>query len=232
MVQNKKVLALIPARGGSKGIKNKNIIDLNGLPLIAYSIRAAKESKYIDDVIVSTDSLEIQEISNQYGAETPFIRPQRLASDTAATLDTVLHALNEMKMLGRLYDIVILLQPTSPLRTGEDIDGAVELFERTGEEGVAAVSEVSDSPVLMRKVEADGRLERFLSQNSSIRRQDMEKTYRINGSIYINLVSKVDSNTSFNDNPIGYIMAKRHSVDIDEWVDLEIAKYYIRISVD
>lgn len=232
MVHNKKVLALIPARGGSKGIKNKNIIDLNGLPLIAYSIRAAKESKYIDDVIVSTDSLEIQEISNQYGAETPFIRPQRLASDTAATLDTVLHALNEMKMLGRLYDIVILLQPTSPLRTGEDIDGAVELFERTGEEGVAAVSEVSDSPVLMRKVEEDGRLKKFLSQNSSIRRQDMEKTYRINGSIYINLVSKVDSNTSFNDNPIGYIMEKSHSVDIDEWVDLEIAKYYIRIYVD
>lgn len=229
MVHNKKILALIPARGGSKGIKNKNIIDLNDLPLIAYSIRAAKASKYIDDVIVSTDSLEIQEISNRYGAETPFVRPQRYASDTATTLDVVLHSLKALEMLGRIYDILILLQPTSPLRTAEDIDRAVELFEKTDEEGVAAVSEVSDHPVLMRKVMEDGRMERFLNQNSSIRRQDMSKMYRINGSIYINLVSKMDKNTSFNDNPIGYIMEKSHAVDIDELVDLKVAKYYMGI---
>lgn len=229
MIYNKKVLALIPARGGSKGIKNKNIVDLGGLPLIVYSIRAAKASNYIDDVIVSTDSLEIQKISNRYGAETPFIRPQEQASDTATTLDAVLHSLKTLEMQGRVYDILVLLQPTSPLRTVEDIDGAVELFEKVGEEGVAAISEASDPPVLMRKVMDDGRMKRFLNKNSSVRRQDMDKVYRINGSIYINLISKVNEYTSFNDNPVGYIMEKSHAVDIDELVDLEVAKYYMGI---
>lgn len=228
MFNNQKILALIPARGGSKGIKDKNIIFLAGKPLIAYSIEAAKYSKYIDDIIVTTDSEKIAEISKQYGASVPFMRPAELAADTSKTIDAVLHAIQTLKTMGKEYDVLILLQPTQPLRTNKDIDEAIEIYYQNKEEGLVSVSPVDDSPLLIRSISNDGKLLNLLSQNSTCRRQDMPEYYKVNGCIYINKIDEIDKNTSFNDNKVPFIMRKEHSVDIDELSDLWMAEYYLQ----
>lgn len=225
MIEGKKVLALIPARGGSKGIKKKNIVDVAGKPLISYSIVAAKGSKYIDAIVVTTDSEEIAEVSKKYGANVPFLRPVEFAGDCSTTLDAVLHALKMLE--DQNFEVLVLLQPTSPLRTTEDIDNALQLFFERECKSLASVSEVNDPPILMRYVNEYGEMKKMLNLNSTVRRQDMPITYRINGSIYINLISEISKETSFNDNSIAYIMEKEHSVDIDEYVDLAVAAYYL-----
>lgn len=228
MYKNKRILALIPARGGSKGIKDKNIIELFGKPLIAYSIDAAKNSKYIDGILVSTDSEKIAEVSKKYGASVPFLRPYELATDTATTLDVVLHAINYVNKEEKKYDTLILLQPTAPLRKTEDIDSAIEKFFLFDEKSLVSVSEVDDNPILIRMIDDNERLKPLINQNSTCRRQDMPVYYRINGCIYINNIADLDENTSFNDNEISYIMSKEHSVDIDEYRDLCVAEYYLK----
>lgn len=228
MFNNQKILALIPARGGSKGIKDKNIVFLAGKPLIAYSIEAAKYSKYIDDIIVTTDSEKIAEISKQYGASIPFMRPIELATDTSKTIDAVLHTIQTLKTMGKEYDVLILLQPTQPLRTNKDIDESIEVYYKNKEDGLVSVSPVDDSPLLIRSINKDGTLVNLLSQNSTCRRQDMPKYYKVNGCIYINKIEELNENTSFNDNRIPFIMTKEHSVDIDEKSDLWIAEYYLK----
>ena len=137
------MLALIPARGGSKGIKGKNIIDINGKPLIAYTIEAGKQSKYIDDVVVTTDSEKIAEVSKKYGAEIPFMRPAEYAQDKSKTIVAVLHAIKELKRQDKVYDTLVLLQPTQPLRTSEDIDKAIELYFEKSCMSLVSVSEVT-----------------------------------------------------------------------------------------
>ena len=227
MIEKNKIVALIPARGGSKGIKNKNIIDLCGKPLISYTIQAALESKYIDKVIVSTDSQEIADVAIKYGAEVPFLRPGELASDTSKTIDAVMHAVGELEKRKEQYDILILLQATQPLRTADDIDSAIELFIKNKGQSLVSVSPVEDNPILIRTIDNLGRMNSILPMKSTCRRQDMPLYYRVNGCIYINLISELDLNTSFNDNKIPYIMSKERSVDIDEIKDLLIAQYYI-----
>ena len=219
MYKNKKILALIPARGGSKGIKNKNIVLLNGNPLISYSIKAALESKYIDETLVTTDSEEIAKISKEYGASVPFMRPVELASDKSKTIDAVLHALKMLIKLGNHFDVLILLQPTQPLRVANDIDGAIELFFEKNLQGVASVSIVEDHPLLMRTIDENGNLHSLLGENSTCRRQEMKNYYKVNGCIYINQIDEISEDTSFNDNPIGFVMETFHSVDIDEIKD-------------
>lgn len=229
MICERKVLALIPARGGSKGIKNKNIIDIGGKPLISYTVNAARKSRYVDDVVVSTDSKAIAEAALQYGAEIPFLRPAKLASDTAKTLDAVLYTVDKLGKAGRYYDILLLLQPTSPLRTSSDIDRALELFEEVSEMPLASVSEAECSPILMRTLHDGYELKKLIEINSTIRRQDMPKVYRVNGSLYINKINELNEHTSFNDNMVGYVMAPEHSVDIDGYADMELIRYYMDI---
>lgn len=228
MLEKKKILALIPARGGSKGITDKNIIEINGKPLIAYSIEAARESKYIDEVVVTTDSDQIANVAKDYGAEIPFMRPQELASDHATTLDAVLHAVKKLE--NKKFDVLVLLQPTSPLRTAEDIDKALEKFFDADCESLVSVSQADDSPILMRVIDNDGMMRKLLEQDSTIRRQDMPQVYKVNGSIYINLISEINQGTSFNDNKIPFIMKKSHSVDIDEYSDIFMMNYYMKNS--
>lgn len=227
MLNDKKVLALIPARGGSKGIKDKNIIDLCGKPLLAYTIEEAKKSKYIDDIILTTDSEKIAEVGKLYGAEVPFIRPAQYATDLSKTIDAVIHAVEFLKSTNRYYDTLILLQPTTPLRTYEDIDGALDKYSEKGYKSLASVSIVQDHPILIRNISETGELIHVINQNSTVRRQDMPIYYRINGCIYINEIFELSNVTSFNDNEVAYIMEKSHSVDIDEQVDLVMAEYYI-----
>lgn len=227
MYNNKRILALIPARGGSKGIKGKNIIKLAGKPLISYTINAALKSKYIDSLVVSTDSIEIAKIAEVYGARVPFMRPKELAEDTSKTIDCVMHAIRTLSEMHEDYDVLVLLQTTQPLRTFVDIDEAIELFFKNGEKSVVSISEVSDNPVLVRYLDENNNLQKLLNVSSTCRRQDMPKYYRVNGCIYINKVSEIDSETSFNDNKVPFIMNKEHSVDIDDMADLWLAEYYI-----
>lgn len=224
MYENKRVLGLIPARGGSKGIKNKNTIDLCGKPLIAYTIEAAINSKLIDDVVVTTDSGHIADVALKYGAEVPFLRPAELATDTSKTVDAVMHAVKELNKTGREYECLVLLQPTQPLRTSKHIDDALKVFFTHGEKSLVSVCEVDDHPVLIRKIGETGELIPLLECNSTCRRQDMPKYYKVNGCIYINRIDQLSTDTSFNDNAVPYIMDKGCSVDIDEAVDLSIAQ--------
>lgn len=231
MYQDKRILALIPARGGSKGIKNKNIIDLCGRPLIAYTIKAALESNYVDDVIVSTDSQEIADIAIFYGAKIPFLRPAELASDSSKTIDAVLHAIAALHAQGSDYDILLLLQPTTPLRDSNDIDVSIKTFFNNNYRSLVSVSPVTDSPVLIRMIDSDNHLEHLIDCSSTIRRQDMKPYYVVNGCIYINYIADINNATSFNDNESGFIMSTSHSVDIDNYFDLYAAQYYLNKSV-
>lgn len=226
MYGEKKVVALIPARGGSKGVKKKNIRNLAGKPLIAYTIEAALKSKYIDKVIVSTDSTEIAEIAKRCGADIPYIRPKELAEDTTTTLEVVLHAINKLEEVNTC-DSLILLQPTQPLRTEEDIDFAIEYYYSHGEKSLVSITEVEEHPILMRTFDKSNNMHRLLDVSSTVRRQDMEKIYKVNGAIYINRISQITDKTSFNDNEIGYIMERSHSVDIDDFSDFVLAEYYL-----
>lgn len=228
MYKKSRIVAIIPARAGSKGIKNKNIINLCGKPLIAYTITAANESNYIDEVIVSTDGLNIAEVSKEYGASVPFIRPKELAADTSKTIDAVMHALLYLEDNNNNFDVLVLLQPTQPLRTSEEIDLAIEKYFEYGERALASISEVDDNPLLIREISTDGVMKPLLNENSTCRRQDMPKYYRINGAIYINKISEINKDTSFNDNPVPFIMSREHSVDIDEEKDLQLAEIYIK----
>lgn len=223
MIGEKRVFAWIPARGGSKGIKGKNIKPLCGKPLISYTIEAASASKYVDRVMVSTDSERIADVSRQYGAWVPSLRPAELASDTSKTLDAVLYTIELLASLGEHFDIFVLLQPTSPLRTAEDVDRALEEYVKHDCQSIVSVSPVADPPLLIRSIAEDGRLKPLLQVSSTCRRQDMKPYYVVNGSIYINAFDEIDADTSFNDNRYPYLMEAERSVDIDNPTDFRIA---------
>ena len=227
MFVKNRILAVIPARGGSKGIPHKNIIDLCGKPLIAYTIEAAVNSKYIDYVMVSTDDEEIAEIARAFGAQVPFMRPAELASDTAKTIDAIIHCIKGLSDIGERFLDVVLLQPTEPLRTNYDIDAAIERYYESNRNSLVSVSEVDDHPILIRTIQ-DDILKPILNVSSTCRRQDMPKYYRVNGCIYINPIESINDSTSFNDNIIPYVMQKNHSVDIDELSDLALAEFYLK----
>ncbi len=223
-----RILAIIPARAGSKGIKQKNIINLNGKPLIAYSIEESLKSKYIDKVIVSTDGEDIARISKIYGAEVPFLRPKHLASDTSKTIDSVIHCIEEMRKIGEEYDYMVLLQPTQPLRKVNHIDEAIELIIQKDEDSLVSVSKVKENPVLMRRIDENGHAVNLLECSSTIRRQDFPDFYKVNGSIYINRINEnLNNNTSLNDNKLVYIMDEKYDIDIDYMKDLQIAEFII-----
>lgn len=228
MYQSKKILSLIPARGGSKGIPNKNIVKLNGLPLISYTITASLSSQYIDSTVVSTDSADIAETAKKYGASVPFMRPMELASDRAKTIDAVLHAISVLEEKGENFDVLILLQPTQPLRTAKDIDAAIECFFERGQRSLVSVSPVEEHPLLIRTVNVVGDAVPLLHKNSTCRRQDMERYYKVNGCIYINRIDELSEESSFNDNQTAFIMEFEHSVDIDEFKDICLAEFYLK----
>ncbi|MGE7544930.1 cytidylyltransferase domain-containing protein [Sporosarcina newyorkensis] len=216
MYNNKKFLAVVPARGGSKGIPRKNIYAVQDKPLIAYSIEEAKKSRYIDRVIVSTDDLEIAEVSIECGAEVPFLRPTELATDDAKIIDVLLHLINTVQ---ENYDYVVTLQPTQPLRVASHIDRSIErLFEKEYSD-LVSLSPISEHPILIRSIDENGNLHSLLNQDSTVRRQNFAPYYYVNGAIYINKVSELDKYTSLNDNK-GYYVIKENLIDIDDFDDI------------
>jgi len=223
--KNKTFLAIIPARGGSKRLPRKNVLDLAGKPLIAWSIEAGLKSHYIDKVVVTSDDDEILEISKRYGVET-IIRPDELANDTATTFDAVKHAVDNVEK----YDYIVLLQPTSPLRDEKHIDEAVELLESKNADAVVSLCEMDHSPLWSNTLDDSLSMKGFLRDEVLNKRsQDLKKYYRVNGAIYICKTDKLLEEKSFflKENIFAYTMDRKSSVDIDEEIDFDIAKVLI-----
>ena len=222
MYKNKTFLAIIPARGGSKRLPRKNALDLNGKPLIAYSIEAGLKSEYIDEVVVTSDDNEILDISEEFGSLT-IKRPKGLASDTATTFDAIKHTIKNI----RNHDFVVLLQPTSPLRNEKHIDRAIELLDNKNANAVVSVCETDHSPLWSNTLPADLSMSNFLSDEIANKRsQDLPIYYRLNGAIYICKTDKLLEEESFflKEKIYGMIMDRESSIDIDEKIDFKIAE--------
>lgn len=232
MIDNKKVLAIIPARGGSKGIPKKNIKAISGKPMIIYTIEAAKECQYIDKVIVSTDNEEIAEIAMKAGAIVPFSRPEELATDEAELIGVVMHAVEFYERKGDHYDIIVLLPPTNPLRTGEDIQKALEYYIRKQGKSLLSISEASDEAGRMRCFGEQSEMIRVVENVKNEEKKEPTKYYKINGAIYINSMSELSGNTCLDDNELGYVLQKDHGISVDYPEDAVVAEYYLSQDCD
>jgi N-acylneuraminate cytidylyltransferase/CMP-N,N'-diacetyllegionaminic acid synthase len=227
---NYKILAVIPARGGSKGLPRKNIRPLNGKPLIFYPIDAAKKSKFIDRIIVSTEDSEIASIAMSYGAEVPFLRPKELAGDFSKTSEVIKSVIDELGQRSEYYDILVLLEPTSPFTESHDIDGALialnEGFARV--DSVVGVSKVKEvHPEYLVRLNSDGLIRPYCRDdfNDISRRQDMEPLYFFDGSLYISKINAyINYNSFYHDRTMGFEMPRWKSLEIDDLCDFLIAE--------
>ena len=224
-------IAIIPARSSSKGLKDKNIKDLYGKPLLAYSVEAANKSNIFDCIHVSTDSSEYAEIAIKYGADVPFLRDEVFATDTASTWDAVNNVLNKYLKIGKEFDVVTVLQPTSPLRTSGDICSAYQLFCVKNALSVVSVCEVDHSPLLCNTLKKDLSLNQFIDMKKVTRRQDMNTFYRINGAIYMLDVKILnDLENLYGGRSYAYIMEKNKSIDIDDEFDFRLVEYMMALN--
>ena len=223
-------IAVIPARSGSKGLKNKNIKDLCGKPLMAFSIEAAVESGLYDVVHVSTDSEEYAQIARMYGADVPFLREGSLAQDDSTTWDAMRYVIEQYKDLGKEFDTLTVLQPTSPLRDADDIRGAWVFFNDKDANMVSSVVEMEHSPLWSNVLPKDFSMENFEDENVTyLPRQNLPTYYRENGAIYILKVEHLYSKMNLYKNGCyAYIMSKYNSIDIDDETDFLLAEFYIK----
>lgn len=230
MIKGKKILAIIPARGGSKGIPHKNIKLIEGKPLIAWTIKAARMSRYIDKVIVSTDDTKIASVSKKYKAEVPFLRPKRLALDSSPTIEAVIHAINFLEKKDNDFDIIVLLQPTSPLRMRYDIDNAIKLLFRKKAEAIVSVTEAFIYPQWVNTLPANGCMKNFLSpQTANMNRPDLSKHFQLNGAVFVAFVDYVKKHRGFyGSKTFAYIMPKERSVDIDDILDFKFVEALLK----
>ena len=225
MINNKKVLALVPARKGSKGLPCKNSRLLNGRPLLAWPVKAARASSYVDEVILSTDSEEYADIGREFGARVPFIRPADLALDTAPSIDFILHAIAEMEALGETFDYLVLLEPTSPLTEAGDIDAALEKLEKNRPDadalvGVAAM-ETTHPAYAVRLGKAD-LITPLMSDGFDTlpRRQDLDPLFCLDGSLYISTPEALRTKRGFcHSRTLGFVMPRYKSLEVDDFVD-------------
>lgn len=228
-----KILTIIPARGGSKGLPGKNIKNLLGKPLLAWSIEQGLSSKYVDEVIVSTDCKEIANVAKKFGARVPFMRPDYLATDTTSTADVLLYTIEELSKMGEVFDYILLLEPTSPLREGTDIDLAIEtLVGNENAKSIVSISKVeSQHPSFCISLSNEGFLQ---SKNNFqvLRRQDIEELFYYEGSIYFSEISKyIDKKNFYHEKTLGLELPKWKAFEIDDEVDFIIVeallqKYY------
>lgn len=227
MIQGKTVLAVIPARGGSKGVPRKNIRLVAGKPLIAWTIETAQQSAYLDRIVVSTEDEEIADVARQYGAEVPFLRPQELAQDDTPGIEPVLHTVE--CLLG--YDFVVLLQPTSPLRTAGDIDRCIEVCVERGALACVSVTPADKPPQWMYVLDQAFRLQPIVPQEQFIsRRQDAPDIYVLNGAVYVAQTEWLKASRSFlTETTAAYVMPKERSLDIDSELDFLIAAELLKV---
>ena len=224
-------LAIIPARGGSKRIPRKNIALVAGKPLIAWAIENAQQTKGVDRIVVSTDDLEIAEVSKKWGAEVPFIRPEEYARDETPGTDVILHAVRWLEENENYRPTsILLLQPTSPLREVEDIEKALELLNSGRTDSVVSVCPVHQHPYWMKKLDAEGRMSPFVEVAKEIdRRQDLPPVYGLNGAIYLVTRDALMNGRSFyTPNTLATIMPEEHSLDMDTEWDLHVADLILK----
>lgn len=228
MISNKRVIAIIPARGGSKGLPGKNIRPLCGKPLIAWSIERALQSHYVDAVVVTTDSHEIADVALRYGAEVPFLRPAHLASDTASSVDTVLHALDHYRdTLGKTFDYVVLLEPTSPLREVGDIDSMLDklLAHADDFDAIVSVGEVHEHPSIMKRLEGNTMQPFYANLAMTSRRQDNVPAYFPYGVAYVVSTDTLYSLRTFYPPRATFFEIKRHQCfEIDDLCDFLVVE--------
>lgn len=226
MYKDKKILAIITARGGSKGIPKKNIKKLGGKPLIFYTIKAANKSKLIDKLILSSDDREIINICKKYKVEVPFVRPARLATDRAVSIDVVRHAMGFMEEADKcFYDYLIILQPTSPFRLPEDIDNLIKLvINKQADSGVSLSKIISDHPLKAKKI-INGIVSDYCLKEKILRRQDLPVAYKRDGIAYVLNRKFLNKKYFFGDFIVGYIIPNYRSIDINNEYDWIIAEY-------
>lgn len=222
------MLAIVPARGGSKGLPGKNIRMMNGKPMIAHTIEAAKLSKEISKIIVSTDCLQIADVAINYGAQVPFLRPDYLASDQSLVLDTYLYILDELFKQEKIkIEEFCVLLPTSPLRGTDDIDNAIRIFREKKADSVVSYTKESHPLRWHKKINSQGALESIF--NDELRnRQDEDVYYYPNGAIYIFKEKLLRSGTYYSQNSYPYVMPRERSVDVDDLFDFQFAEYLLR----
>ena len=236
MINKKKVIAIIPARGGSKGLKNKNIKSLCEKPLIGWTIEKAKLSKYIDTIIVSTDDSKIADIARDFGAEAPFLRPKKISTDTSPTFDAVMHAISFYENKNMNFDYIVLLEPTSPLREDTDIDNMLKKLEDKSKnfDSIISVGEIGEHPSIVKKIinEKIKPFEKSIKQTS--RRQDNIPAYFPYGVAYIVKTKKFYEEKTFYTKRCTYYEIKRYqNYEIDDIYDFlsieNIMKYEWRL---
>jgi CMP-N-acetylneuraminic acid synthetase len=221
MYSRKTFLAIVPARGGSKRLSRKNILELNGKPLIGWSIEAGINSHYIDNIVVSSDDEEILKVAKEFNVNT-IVRPNSLATDDSSTFDAIVHTINNIEH----YDYIVLLQPTSPLRNAKHIDEAIELLGKKNADAIVSVCEMEHSPLWSNTLDDSLSMNNFMKDEILGKRsQDLETYFRLNGAIYICKTEKLLSEKSFflKENIFAYVMSRETSVDIDEAFDFKLA---------
>ena len=225
-----KNIAIIPARSGSKGLKDKNIKLLNGKPLIWYSIQAALKSNCFDEVMVSTDSEKYAEIAKECGASVPFLRSDSMSTDKASSWDTVKEVLDNYKKAGKEFETIMLLQPTSPLRTADDIKKAFAILEEENADSVVGVCEMDHSPLWSNVLPKNRCLYGFIRPEvkESSGRQCLPTYYRINGAIYLTKINEELGTNLYSESGYAYVMDQAKSIDIDTELDFKMAEFLIQ----
>ncbi len=228
MIGGKTVLAIIPARGGSKGLPGKNLYPLSGKPLLAWTIEAAKQSQYIDHLILSSDDAAIIKSAKSHGCDVPFIRPNHIAQDDTSVIDVILHAIEQLPK----YDYIVLLQPTSPLRNVTDIDESIEKSHQH-RSPVVTVTHVDKSPYWMYHLDEHNRMSPLLGKDDLRIRQQLPSTHVLNGAVYVSTKEHIREEKSFiTENTVAQVMPRTRSIDIDSMEDILLASLYLEMPVE
>lgn len=219
MIDGKTVLAVIPARGGSKGLPRKNVLEVGGKPMIVHSLETARRARYVDRTVLSTDDAEIAEVARRFGGDVPFMRPAELARDESPIDRALIHALDQME---QPYDYLVLLEPTTPLRTAADIDACIALCRARNAPACISVSEPPHSPYWTVTLQSDDTVKLLFGDSLlSARRQELPKAYMINGGVYVARVDWYREHRTFlSPQTLGYVMPPERSYDVDSRLDL------------
>ena len=235
MYKDKRILAIIPARGGSKGLPGKNIRPLLDKPLIGWTIEAAKNSKYIDDIFVSTDSKEIAEVSEKFGVSVPELRPEELASDKATSASVVLYTIDYLKQNGKCYDYFLLLEPTSPLRKDNDLDNAIELAcNNPNKAGVVSLGEVHmEHPSIVKRIETNGKIMPYIVDSQKVtQRQQLDKAYFPYGVVYLVKTDYFERNRLFYGiDSLPYFIERWQCYEIDDIYDFVAIEAILKLNI-
>lgn len=222
-------IAIIPARSGSKGLKDKNIKTLNGKPLMAYTIECALESNMFDKVFVSTDTQKYADIAFQYGADASFLRSEKNSTDSANSWDVIKEVIEKFRDMGKIYDEIMLLQVTSPLRRPQDIINALDLFYAQNANAVISLTECDHSPIWCNTLPPDRSMDHFEKEEyKNLPRQELPTYYRYNGAIYLIKVEELEKENMFSEGCYAYLMPPERSIDIDSELDFLIAETLIK----